>query len=732
MEKTVKIGAAVGAVALAFASALATAWPAAGAPVLSSSSAPGLSVTGKVACPPGQPVDGVWVDSSGGGSNYARWRAISRSSASYTAWLTTSTPTAISLHVGCGGSTVDWESANWTPAVLMVTRAATINAECAGGQCGFPYADRAAAWAQRHLAVAGGGNQALRSDRVTDQRAYASWAGLDVAFVVSAYLNGAGILPRPAVSGSASAVAMYQTYASDHLIQQTWVTGSGISPEPPAGSLVFYSTSAAGGQIAISTGAGEVVSVGSAGSPLIRQQRYASIPGYRGWAFPANMVVGPPVSQPQAAATHVPSRHPSVRAAHPARPSAVPRSSAPGPADAAKLWVSRALVGCLALLAVFALVFAGRALLGIRRKDGRLEGSFAAAASRNSQARARARSAGAPTVTRVTETASSIRSRTLPPAPGPPVPGRLEPLPDTHATASQQAADQVSAAGRPAPYMAELTTVGGSGGSATEGSGGGRPLVTERPRQRDDGRAAERDGGWRGTAERPVFSPVALRLLGLQERPADDRAGVAQRHVVVFEGCRVETVLAKAPADSRKGKSPEGRGWVASAPYLVWTPLPSDVPGGGTAFACVGAGQAGCLFIDLAAAPGALALGGEPRAASRLAASLASQLCTGPAAHRVRVVVVADTLPEPAPPRAEGVRDIGEIGGRRGSMMARKAELVFCRPKLDTDLLRLARYVTSAPYRVVPVILADLPGAPWSFTTHPSRDWPDPVDSLRP
>lgn len=707
-----KIGAAVEVVALAFASALATAWPAAGAPVLSSSSSiPGLSVTGDVACPPGQPVDGVWVNSSGGGSNYARWRATSRSSASYTAWLTTSTPTAISLHVGCGGSTVDWESANWTPAVLMVTRSATINAECAGGQCGFPYADRAAAWAQRHLAVAGGGNKALRSDRVTDQRAYASWSGLDVAFVVSAYLNGAGVLPRPAVSGSASAVAMYQTYASDHLIQQTWVTGSGISPEPPAGSLVFYSTSAAGGQIAISTGAGEVVSVGSSGSPLIRQQRYASIPGYRGWAFPANMVAGPPVSQPQAAATHVPPKHPSVRAAHPARPSAVPRPSA-GPAGAAKLWVSRALAGCMALLAVFALVFAGRALVGVGR--------------------ARARSTGAPTVTRVTATAPSARSGMLPPAPGPPMPGRFAPLPDTHVTASEQAAGQVPAAERLAPDMAELTTVGGSGGPATEGSGGGRPLVTERPRQRDDGRAAERDGGLRGTAERAAFSPVALRLLGVQERPAGDEAGVAQRHVVVFEGCRVETVLAKAPADSRKGKSPEGRGWVASAPYLAWTRLPGDVPGGGTAFACVGTGRAGCLFIDLAAAPGALALGGEPRAASRLAASLASQLCTGPAAHRVRVVVVADALPDPVPPRAEVVHDIGEIGGRPGSMMARKAELLFCRPKSDTDLLRLARYVTAASHRVVPVILADLPGAPWSFTTHPSRDWPDPVDSLRP
>src|SRR5580700_489654 len=201
-----KIGAVVAVVTLAGVSALATGQPPAFArPVLSSSSTTaGLSVSGEVTCPAGQPVDGVWINSSGGGSNYARWRAVSRSSATYSTWLQTSTPTAISLHVGCGGSTVDWKSANWTPAALMVTRSETINAECLGGQCVFPSAERAAAWAERHLAISSGGNRALRSERVVDKRAYASWAGLDLAFVVSAYLNGAGVLPRPTVTASAN------------------------------------------------------------------------------------------------------------------------------------------------------------------------------------------------------------------------------------------------------------------------------------------------------------------------------------------------------------------------------------------------------------------------------------------------------------------------------------------------------------------------------------------------
>jgi hypothetical protein len=41
----------------------------------------------------------------------------------------------------------------------------------------------------------------------------------------------------------------------------------------------------------------------------------------------------------------------------------------------------------------------------------------------------------------------------------------------------------------------------------------------------------------------------------------------------------------------------------------------------------------------------------------------------------------------------------------------------------------LARYVDSAPCRVVPLILADLPDAPWSFTAHQS---PHPAEVLQP
>jgi hypothetical protein len=50
----------------------------------------------------------------------------------------------------------------------------------------------------------------------------------------------------------------------------------------------------------------------------------------------------------------------------------------------------------------------------------------------------------------------------------------------------------------------------------------------------------------------------------------------------------------------------------------------------------------------------------------------------------------------------------------------------------DEDAFALARYVASNSRRVVPVVLADLPDAPWSLLARPSQqpvDAPDPARS---
>jgi len=227
-----------------------------------------------------------------------------------------------------------------------------------------------------------------------------------------------------------------------------------------------------------------------------------------------------------------------------------------------------------------------------------------------------------------------------------------------------------------------------------------------------------------GTVATPEFSPVALRLLGAQRSSAQRRKAAdvpAQSHEVAFGDDRIKVVLTEAPVAAREGKARTGHSWLAATPYLVWAPLPYDAPDDGVAFACLGAWEEGCLFIDLGAAPGAVAIGGDEAAASRLAESLAHQLCTGPASSRTRIVVVGDVLPAPNPPGADWIASLDDLGSLPPPGADEQTELVFCRLRSNDDAFPLARYVASARRRVVPVTLANLPDAPWSFTAQLSR-----------
>ncbi len=232
------------------------------------------------------------------------------------------------------------------------------------------------------------------------------------------------------------------------------------------------------------------------------------------------------------------------------------------------------------------------------------------------------------------------------------------------------------------------------------------------------------------------FSPVALRLLGAQ-RSAAQRAGDAdvpvQRHTIGFGEDQIEIKLAEAPAADQNGRPRRGHTSLADAPYLVWTPLPYDAPDGGTAFACLGVGDEGCLFIDLAAAPGAVAIGGERAAATRLAESIVHQLGMSPVSGQPRLVIVAGAVvPEPHPAAVLSLPSLGDLASVSGTGASDAIEIVFSELRSDEDAFALARYVASNSRRVVPVVLADLPDAPWSLLARPSQqpvDAPDPTRS---
>jgi hypothetical protein len=253
--------------------------------------------SGNVTCANNQPVVGVWITSSGGGSRFAQtWTRTGTASASYTSPVATGLPTSISLHVGCGGNSQTWGSDNFSPPIAGLGGSASISVtNCVNGQCSPVAAYGAAQWALNQV----GTNKAPRSESVTDSGAYTSWSGLCLAFVASAYLNAGDPKPSPYVDNvtygyNATAESAYQQYKADNLIQHTWSNSSGTQSYPPEGALVFYpGLGGADGHVAISAGGGNVVSANENGvsNPLVQKLGYNSpnLRGYyAGWAFPIN------------------------------------------------------------------------------------------------------------------------------------------------------------------------------------------------------------------------------------------------------------------------------------------------------------------------------------------------------------------------------------------------------------------------------------------------------------
>jgi hypothetical protein len=253
-----------------------------------------VTISGSVTCANNKGIEGVWVQSSVKGSQFATLKTPGAVTTTYSANISTPVPTSISLHVGCGGSTKTWGSSNFSPAIAGVNTSITLSVtNCVNGQCSPLMGYKAAQWALAHLTGAGA-NHALTSDLVADSRTRTTWALYCLAFADSAYINAAdGTWPNPTVSGdSATAAGMYTLYSDDHLIQNTWTNDSGEQTFPPEGALVFYPDldSAQGGHIGISVGGGNVVTANASGSPLVREQGYnnGNLHGYyAGLGIPA-------------------------------------------------------------------------------------------------------------------------------------------------------------------------------------------------------------------------------------------------------------------------------------------------------------------------------------------------------------------------------------------------------------------------------------------------------------
>jgi hypothetical protein len=256
-----------------------------------------IVVSGTVSCQ-SDPIEGVWVESGGGGSGWAGWQVVDGHTniATYQAKIqNTSLPTNIRLHVGCGGSPSDWLSDNETGSTSQaggaLTGTATLNAVCnevAGAvpdnqNCWFGYASAAAKWAIEHLSGPGDTNAQPADKLYEGNPAGMAWSGFCLVFADAAYWNsGLGNNVSPDVTGpTADAAGMYSAYQKAGLVHSA-------AEVPPVGALVFYPGLTSQGHIGISIGNGQIVSANES-TPSVLSQGYDSnnLKGYyEGWAYP--------------------------------------------------------------------------------------------------------------------------------------------------------------------------------------------------------------------------------------------------------------------------------------------------------------------------------------------------------------------------------------------------------------------------------------------------------------
>jgi hypothetical protein len=89
----------------------------------------------------------------------------------------------------------------------------------------------------------------------------------------------------------------------------------------------------------------------------------------------------------------------------------------------------------------------------------------------------------------------------------------------------------------------------------------------------------------------------------------------------------------------------------------------------------------------------------------------------GDASHPLAVTVVGDAVPGPLP---AGVTEVAAISGLGPAGSGDATTIVFCDLRSDEEAFALARYTAAAQHRVIPVVLAEVPDAPWSLTAQPS------------
>ena len=173
-----------------------------------------------------------------------------------------------------------------------------------------------------------------------------------------------------------------------------------------------------------------------------------------------------------------------------------------------------------------------------------------------------------------------------------------------------------------------------------------------------------------------------------------------------------EVIFDGAPLEVRLGGAGPG--------HVAWTPLPQIVPSGG-AFVRLGDAAQGCLFTDLAAVPGILALDGRPTSVADLADSIVRQAAALEEDDRPRILLAGESVPRLSP--AMGVHRFGTLEeccrARAAGLAAATGPVRFELIVADAgELIRPgALEMVRADGPAVVLAIGDVPDAAWRIRT---------------
>jgi hypothetical protein len=148
-----------------------------------------------------------------------------------------------------------------------------------------------------------------------------------------------------------------------------------------------------------------------------------------------------------------------------------------------------------------------------------------------------------------------------------------------------------------------------------------------------------------------------------------------------------------------------------------WTASPEQVPTRAVAPVFLGAGPRGCLFVDLALAPGVITVSGEPLVRAQLGAQLVNRLGVAARDGNRRICVVVAGAPFDLDYIIVDAARVPALSALDQCALPAAAEVCFvvCHLAEPDDAARILALAGRRDRRIIPIVVDDVIGSDWSL-----------------